>query len=46
MVAAPVALYLGLPRLAGFDNTWRRLSSGEPVWLCAAALLEVASYAA
>jgi uncharacterized protein (TIRG00374 family) len=46
MAAAAVGLYLGLPRLAGLDATWRRLSSGDPLWLCAAALLEVASYAA
>jgi putative heme transporter len=39
-------LYVGLPRLVGgFDGVWGRLSSGEPLWLCAAALFEVASYA-
>jgi putative heme transporter len=39
-------LYVGLPRLVGgFDEVWGRLSSGEPRWLCAAALFEVASYA-
>jgi uncharacterized membrane protein YbhN (UPF0104 family) len=46
MAAAAVLLYFGLPRLAGLDETWGRLSSGDPLWLCAAALLEVASYAA
>jgi uncharacterized membrane protein YbhN (UPF0104 family) len=46
MAAAAVLLYFGLPRLAGLDETWGRLSSGDPWWLCAAALLEVASYAA
>jgi uncharacterized membrane protein YbhN (UPF0104 family) len=46
MVAAAALLYLGLPRLAGLDKTWGRLSSGDPLWLGAAALLEVASYAA
>jgi uncharacterized membrane protein YbhN (UPF0104 family) len=40
------ALYVGLPRLAGLEDTWGRLSSGDPLWLCAAALLEVAAYAA
>jgi uncharacterized membrane protein YbhN (UPF0104 family) len=40
------ALYLGLSRVAGLHETWRRLSSGDPIWLCAAVLLEVASYAA
>jgi uncharacterized membrane protein YbhN (UPF0104 family) len=46
MAAAAALLYLGLPRLAGLDETWGRLSSGDPFWLGAAALLEVASYAA
>jgi uncharacterized protein (TIRG00374 family) len=46
MAAAAALLYFGLPRLAGLDETWGRLSSGDPPWLCAAALLEVASYAA
>ncbi len=46
MAAAAAVLYLGLPRLAGLDDTWGRLSSGDPRWLAAAALLEVADYAA
>jgi putative heme transporter len=46
MAAAAGALYVGLPRLAGLDDTWERLSSGDPLWLCAAVLLEVAAYAA
>lgn len=46
MAAVAALLYFGLPRLAGLDETWGRLSSGDPLWLCAAALLEVASYAA
>jgi uncharacterized membrane protein YbhN (UPF0104 family) len=46
MAAAAAALYLGLPRLPGLEATWRRMSSGDPVWLCTAALLECASYAA
>jgi uncharacterized membrane protein YbhN (UPF0104 family) len=44
-VAAGV-LYFGLPRLTGLEDTWGRLSSGDPLWLCAAVLLEVAAYAA
>jgi uncharacterized membrane protein YbhN (UPF0104 family) len=45
--AAVVAafLYAGLPRLAGLDETWGRLSGGDPWWLGAAALLEAGSYA-
>ena len=46
MAVAAGALYLGLPRLAGLHDTWGRLSSGDPLWLCAAALLEVFAYAA
>jgi uncharacterized protein (TIRG00374 family) len=46
MAVAAVALYFGLPRLAGLEDTWGRLSSGDPLWLCAAVLLEVAAYAA
>jgi uncharacterized membrane protein YbhN (UPF0104 family) len=46
IAAMAVLLYAGLPNVAGLDDTWRRLSSGDPLWLCAAALLEVASYAA
>jgi uncharacterized protein (TIRG00374 family) len=47
VVVLAVALYVGLPRLAGgFDDVWGRLTSGEPLWLYAAALFEIASYAA
>jgi uncharacterized protein (TIRG00374 family) len=46
MVAAAALLYVGLPRLAGFGDAWKRLSSGDPLLLTAAALLECASYAA
>ncbi|QEC46922.1 flippase-like domain-containing protein [Baekduia soli] len=42
--AAAVALYLGLPKLAGLGDSWGRLSSGDPRWLVAAALFEVGSY--
>jgi uncharacterized membrane protein YbhN (UPF0104 family) len=38
-------LYLGLPRIAGLDETWGRLSRGNPWWLAAAAALEAGSYA-
>ncbi len=47
LVAAVVAaLYIGLPRIAGLHDSWGRLSSGDPLWLGAAALFEVASYGA
>jgi uncharacterized membrane protein YbhN (UPF0104 family) len=38
-------LYVGLPRIAGLDETWGRLSRGNPWWLAAAAVLEAGSYA-
>jgi putative heme transporter len=46
VVAAVLALglYLGLPRIAGLDETWGRLARGDPWWLAAAALLEAGSY--
>lgn len=47
IVAAAIgaALYVGLPQVAGLDETWGRLSEGDPWWLAAALLLEVGSYA-
>lgn len=45
VVAAALLLYLLLPRLAGLDDTWRRLDDGDGAWLVAAAALEIASYA-
>lgn len=39
------ALYVGLPQVAGLDATWGRLSKGDPWWLGAAVLFELASYA-
>ena len=44
LAAVAAGLYVGLPRVAGLDETWGRLSSGDPLWLCAAALFEIASY--
>jgi uncharacterized membrane protein YbhN (UPF0104 family) len=43
--AVAVALYVLLPRLAGLDETWRRLRDGDPWWLAAAFGFEVLSYA-
>jgi len=45
---ALVALYLLLPKLAGLNQTWGRLSHGDSLWLGAAAgaeLLSIAGYA-
>ena len=44
-VAAAAALYVLLPRLAGLDETWRRLSRGDSWWLTAALGFELLSYA-
>jgi uncharacterized membrane protein YbhN (UPF0104 family) len=44
MLGLVAALYIGLPRVAGLDDTWGRLSRGDPVWLAAAVVLEACSY--
>jgi uncharacterized membrane protein YbhN (UPF0104 family) len=46
VAAAAAALYVVLPRLAGLDDTWGRLASGDALWLCAGVLFEIASYGA
>jgi uncharacterized membrane protein YbhN (UPF0104 family) len=38
------ALYGALPQIAGLDETWGRLSEGDPWWLAVALAMEVASY--
>jgi uncharacterized protein (TIRG00374 family) len=38
------ALYILLPAIAGLGDTWRRLDRGEPGWLTAGLILEIASY--
>ena len=45
MLAAILALYVLLPRIAGLDDTWGRLRDGDGSWLALAALLEIGSYA-
>ena len=48
IVVSLVALYLLLPKLAGLNQTWGRLKHGDPIWLGAAAgveLLSIAGYA-
>jgi len=44
-VVALVALYLLLPKLAGLNQTWGRLRHGDPLWLGAAAGVELLSIA-
>jgi uncharacterized membrane protein YbhN (UPF0104 family) len=46
LAAAAVALYVGLPEITGLKAGWGLLSSGAPLWLCAAGILEILSYAA
>jgi uncharacterized membrane protein YbhN (UPF0104 family) len=43
-LALVVGLYVGLPRLAGLEDTWGRISHGDPWWLAAAVVLECGSY--
>jgi uncharacterized membrane protein YbhN (UPF0104 family) len=45
LLAVGAALYVVLPQVAGLDETWGRLSEGDPLWLLAAAAFEAASYA-
>lgn len=45
IVAALVALYLFLPKLAGLHQTWGRLAHGDPLWLGGAAFAEILSIA-
>ncbi len=43
-VAVVAFLYFGLPRLAGFDETWSRIREGDPLWLLACVLFELISF--
>lgn len=45
VVAAAVAVYVGLPALTGLKDAWGRLSSANPAWLTVALVFETASYA-
>jgi putative heme transporter len=45
IVAVGIGLYVGLPQIAGLDETWGRLSDGDPLWLISALGFEAASYA-
>jgi uncharacterized membrane protein YbhN (UPF0104 family) len=45
VACAGAALYVGLPQIAGLDETWGRLADGDPLWLIAALGFEVGSYA-
>ena len=43
IVVSLVGLYLLVPKLAGLNQTWGRLDHGDPLWLGAAAGLELVS---
>ncbi len=45
VLAVIALLYVVVPAIAGLDETWTRLSSGDPIWLLAALLLELLSFA-
>lgn len=44
-VLAVVALYYLVPRLAGLDDTWHRVESGDPYWLLLALIFTIGSFA-
>jgi putative heme transporter len=45
VVSAIAFLYFVLPKLTGLRATWDKLDQGDPIWLVAAALLELFSFA-
>jgi len=45
LLGVAAAFYVVLPQIAGLDETWGRLSRGDPLWLLAAAAFEATSYA-
>jgi uncharacterized membrane protein YbhN (UPF0104 family) len=44
-VVAVVALYYLVPRLAGLEQTWDRIESGDPYWLLLALVFTIGSFA-
>lgn len=45
LVLAVFALYYLVPRLAGLEQTWRRVERGDPYWLLLALLFTIGSFA-
>lgn len=45
LVLAVIALYYLVPRLAGLEQTWRRVERGDPYWLLLALLFTIGSFA-
>jgi uncharacterized membrane protein YbhN (UPF0104 family) len=44
ILAVVALLYYGLPRLAGIDETWKRIEQGDPWWLALALGFSVLSF--
>ncbi|MFM8762990.1 MAG: YbhN family protein [Solirubrobacterales bacterium] len=44
VVVVVAFLYIGLPRLAGLNDTWDRIQQGSPTWLLACLVFEVVSF--
>jgi len=44
VLASVAFLYYGLPKLAGFSDSWKRLRDGDPIWLVVALLFECLSF--
>jgi uncharacterized protein (TIRG00374 family) len=44
VLASVAFLYYGLPKLAGFSDSWKRLHDGDPIWLVVALLFECLSF--
>ena len=44
VVAVVAFLYFGLPRLAGLDDTLKRVREGDPLWLFVCLVFEVISF--
>ena len=45
MLVVIALFYVVVPAVAGLDETWARLSTGDPIWLLAGLLLEILSFA-
>jgi uncharacterized protein (TIRG00374 family) len=45
ILAVVALLYYGLPRLAGLNDTWKRIEQGDPWWLGLALAFSVLSFA-
>lgn len=44
VVVVVAFLYIGLPRLAGLNDTWDRIQNGSPAWLAACLVFEIISF--